>query len=379
MRQESIGSADPLVSLFLELAHIPSPSGQERDINDFLITRLRGLGLDVEEGEPIREGSIGAGNLFCRLAGNAPGITILLSAHTDTVASEPDALPDPILEDGVIRSRSRAVLGADDKAGLAAVVYSVERIIKDKLPQAGIELMLSVGEESGLLGAKAWSLKGVESECGFCFDSTGDVGNIIVRSPSQKTIRALFRGKAAHAGVEPEAGRSAVAAAARAIAAMTLGRIDSETTANIGMIRGGEAVNVVPDRCQIHGEVRSHDLQKMEQQVAQMVDAINRAATAEEVDIEIAVVEEFHGFDMSGGSLPLQLAEQAITDIGLKPVRSDTGGGSDVNVLNLMGLSCVNLSTGMEQVHTPEEFVTVESLRRDHALIMALVKRALKT
>ncbi|MHB0866134.1 MAG: M20/M25/M40 family metallo-hydrolase [Thermoleophilia bacterium] len=379
MRQESIGSADPLVSLFLELAHIPSPSGQERDINDFLITRLRGLGLEVQEGEPIREGSVGAGNLFCRLPGNAPGITILLSAHTDTVASEPDALPDPILEEGVIRSRSRAVLGADDKAGLAAIVYSVEKIIKDRLPHAGIELMLSVGEESGLLGAKAWSLDGVEAECGFCFDSTGDVGTIIVRSPSQKTIRALFRGKAAHAGVAPEEGRSAVAAAARAVAGMRLGRIDSETTANIGMIKGGEAVNVVPDRCQVHGEVRSHDLQKMEQQVADMVDAINLAATAEEVDVEIAVVEEFHGFDVSGGSVPLTLAQQAITDIGLTPVLDDTGGGSDVNVLNLMGLECVNLSCGMEQVHTPDEFVTVASLRHGHELIMALVKRALKS
>ncbi|MBE0428347.1 MAG: M20/M25/M40 family metallo-hydrolase [Thermoleophilia bacterium] len=378
MRQESIGSADPLVSLFLELAHIPSPPGQERDVNDFLITRLRGLGLDVTEGEPIREGKTGAGNLFCRIPGNAPGIPILLSAHTDTVASEPDALPDPVLEDGVLRSRSRAVLGADDKSAVAAIVYCAERIVKDDIPHADVEIMLSVGEESGLLGAKSWSLDGVGSRYGFCFDSTGPVGNIIVRSPSQKTIKALFKGKAAHAGVAPEEGRSAVAAACNAIAGMKLGRLDEETTANIGLIRGGAAANVVPDRCRINGEVRSHDLDKLEEQVEAMIDSINMAAAGEEVDVELAVVEEFRAFDFSAGGPQLDMAEQAVRDIGLEPLRGSTGGGSDVNVLNLLGLPCINMSTGMEKVHTPEEYITVEALWQLHKLILALTAKALE-
>lgn len=378
MRQESIGAADPLVSLFLELAHIPSPSGQERDVNDFLITRLRGLGLEVEEGDSIEEGSAGAGNLFCRLRGNVPGFPILLAAHTDTVASDRDALPDPVLEDGVLRSRSRAVLGADDKAGVAAIVYSVETIIKQNLQHAGIEILLTVAEEGGLRGAKAWSLDGVEAKCGFCFDSTGSVGNIIVRSPSQKTVRATFIGKAAHAGVAPEEGRNAVAAACSAIAEMRLGRLDEETTANIGIIKGGEAVNVVPDRCAISGEARSHDADKLEELVASMIDAINMGAAREEVDVEMTVVDEFKAFDLREGNLPLHLAEEAIKDIGLEPSRSDTGGGSDVNVINLLGLPCVNLSTGMQKVHTPEEFVSVESLHQAHRLILALTKRALE-
>lgn len=378
MRQESIGVSDPLVSLFLELAHIPSPSGQERDINDFLITRLRGLGLEVEEGESIEEGSVGAGNLFCRLPASASGIPILLSAHTDTVASDPDALPDPVLEEGVLRSRSRAVLGADDKAGVAAIVYAIERIVKEDIPHPEIEVLLTVAEEGGLRGAKAWSLDGVRSKCGFCFDSTGPVGNIIVRSPSQKTIKARFNGKASHAGVAPEEGRSAVAAAGRAVAGMKLGRLDEETTANIGIIKGGEAINVVPDRCLISGEARSHDDDKLETQVAAMIEAINLAAAAEDVDVEITVVDEFKGFDFSGGSQPLELAEVAIRDIGLEPTRSATGGGSDVNVFNLLGLPCVNLSTGMQKVHSPEEYVTVESLHHAHKLILALSARALE-
>ena len=377
MRQETIGSADPLVALFLELARIPSPSGQERDVNDVLITRLRGLGLDVEEGDPLEEGSAGAGNLFCRIPGNTPGVPILLSAHTDTVASEPDALPDPVLEEGVLKSRSRAVLGADDKAGVAAIVYAAERIVKEEIPHAGIELLLTVAEEGGLRGAKAWSGEGVESKCGFCFDSTGPVGNIIVRSPSQKTVKAVFIGQAAHAGVAPEEGRNAVAAACRAVAAMDLGRLDPETTANVGIMKGGEAVNVVPDRCVINGEARSHDVEKLEKQVGLMLEAINLGATAEDVDVQITVTDEFQGFDFSqGGSLPLDLAERAIRAIGQEPVHAETGGGSDVNVFNLMDLPCVNLSSGMHKVHTPEEYIEVDELRRMFDLILALVAEA---
>lgn len=377
MRQETIGSADPLVALFLELAHIPSPSGQEQEVNDFIITRLRGLGLEVEEGEPIEAGAAsGAGNLYCRIPGTVPGVPILLSAHTDTVASEPDALPDPILEEGVLRSRSRAVLGADDKAGVAAIVYAAERIVKDGLPHAGIEILLTVGEESGLRGAKAWSADGVEAKCGFCLDSTGPVGGVIIRSPSQKTVKALFIGKAAHAGVAPEEGRSAVAAAAKAIAAMKLGRLDPETTANIGIVRGGDAVNVVPDRCLISGEARSHNADALEAQVAGMVDAISMGATGEQCDVEITVVEEFRAFDFSAGSQPLDLAEAALRRIGIEPRRGDTGGGSDVNVFNLLGLPCVNLSSGMQKVHTPEEFITVEDLHDLYRLVMAIVEEA---
>lgn len=377
MRQDSISAADPLVSLFLELARIPSPSGQERPVVDFLITRLRGLGLDVEEGDPLYEDSgLSAGNLYCRIPGTVEGETIMLSAHTDTVAGDPEALPEPYVDGDTIRSGSRSVLGADDKGALASIVYAVETIVHQKIPHAGVELLLTVGEEGGLKGAKASTLEGFESTAGFCLDSTGPVGNVIVRSPSQKSVNAMFIGKSAHAGVVPEEGRSAIAAASKAIAAMQLGRLDEETTANIGIIRGGEAVNVVPDRCSIHGEARSHDHGKLVQQVTAMIEAINLAASQQDVDVEITVVDEFHGFDHSEGSLSVELAEAAIRKIGLTPERTSTGGGSDVNVFNLMGLECVNLSSGMEKVHTPEEYITVESLHQMHDLILALVEGA---
>ena len=377
MRQDSLVSADPLVILFLELARIPSPSGHERAVADFMLTRLRGLGLEVEEGEPLYPDSrSSAGNLFCRLEGSVPGIPILLSGHMDTVPSEEEALPEPFLDEGVIRSGSRAVLGADDKAALAAIVYFAERVIHEEIPHAGIELLLTVGEEGGLLGAKASSLENAISQCGFCLDCTGPVGGVIVRSPSQKTVNASFIGKSAHAGVVPEQGRSAVAAAAKAVAAMKLGRLDEDTTANVGIIRGGEAVNVVPDRCVVQSEARSHDHAKLERQVAHMIESINVAATEEEVDVEISVNDEFRGFDHSQGGLPIELAEKAFARIGIETLRTSTGGGSDVNIFNLKGLPCVNLATGMERVHTPDEYISVDSLHQMYDFMMALVEVA---
>lgn len=377
MRQDSLAAEDPLVDLFLDLARIPSPTGHERSVVDFLTTRLRGLGLEVEEGEALYpESGSSAGNLYCRLAGSVPGIPIMLSAHSDTVPSEDEALPDPVFEDGVLRSRSRSVLGADDKAALAAIVYALGQVIHNSLPQAGIELLLTVGEEGGLRGAKISNVESMAAECGFCLDSTGPVGGVIVRSPWQKTVSAEFIGKSAHAGVVPEEGRNAVAAAARAVAAMKLGRLDDETTANIGVIKGGEAANVVPDRCAILGETRSHNQDKLEKQVSAMIEAINLAAAGEEVDVELKVVDEFHGFDFSQGGLPIDLAERAFKRAGIETRRTSTGGGSDVNVFNLMGLDCVNLATGMEKVHTPDEYITAESLHQMKAFILALVEVA---
>lgn len=377
MRQDSISSSDPLVSLFLELAGIPSPTGHERAVNDFLTTRLRGLGLEVVEGEPLYpESGSSAGNLYCRLGGNVPGIPILLSAHTDTVPSEEEALPEPVIEDGVIRSASRSVLGADDKSAVAAIVYTLEQVVHGGMPHAGIELLLTVGEEGGLRGAKMSSMDGVAAECGFCLDCTGPVGDVIVRSPSQKTISASFLGISAHAGVVPEDGRSAVRAASRAITAMDLGRLDEETTANVGIIRGGEAVNIVPDRCVIDCEARSHSRDKLESQVAHMIDAIQLAAAEEEVDVELTVNDEFHGFDFSSGGQPIELAERAFTRMGIQAKRVSSGGGSDVNVFNLKGLPSVNLATGMERVHTPDEYISVESLYQLNEFLLALIEES---
>lgn len=353
-----------------------SPSGREREVADFLTTRLRGLGLEVVESDPPEEGRHAAGNLYCRLPGSVPGTPVFFSAHMDTVAADPEALPDPYLDAGVLRSRSEAVLGADNKAAVAVMVDVMEAIIREGVPTAGVELLLTVCEESGLKGAKAASLEGMAAGAGFCFDAAGPAGGVIIRAPAQKTIRATFTGKSAHAGVAPEEGLSAVAAAARAVAAMRLGRLDDETTANIGIFRGGDAVNVVPAHCQIAGEARSHDPVRLESQVADMVDAISQAAALQSVDVEVTVVDEFPAFDLGAGNLPVELADRALREIGVEPAHIDTGGGSDVNILNVKGIPCVNLTVGMEQVHSPDEYITVESLLTMQKLMLAIIGQA---
>ncbi len=376
MSRERITSGGPLVQLFLELVRIPSPSGKERQVVDFIDGRLKDLDLETSEGEPPEAGEGAAGNLYCRIPGNRDGIPVLLSAHTDTVFADPTARPEPLIRDGVITSGSRAVLGADDKAAVAAIIHGVETVVREGLPHAGIEILLTACEENGLRGAKTASMDDIAAHCGFCLDSTGPVGEVIVRSPSQKTIRAIFKGKSAHAGVAPEQGRNAVVAAAKAVAAMQLGRIDAETTANIGIIKGGEAVNVVPDRCRIAGECRSHDREKLERQVAAMLDAINLNAADDQVDVETTVIDEFHAFDLTGGNLPVDLAVSALKSIGIKPLLTSTGGGSDVNEFNRKGLPSVNLSVGMEKVHTPDEYITLESLSQAERLVLAIVEQA---
>lgn len=373
----AVRADDPLVSLFIELAGISSNSGQEREVCDILTVRLRGLGLEVSESDSIEDTPASGGNLFCRLEGNSPGMPVLFAAHVDTVASEEHALPAPVFKDGVIRSGSRSVLGADNKASVAVIIHTVEKIINDGLPHAGLELLFTVCEESGLRGAKAAALDDVAARCGFCFDCTGAIGGVVIKAPSQKTVKAVFSGKSAHAGVAPEEGRSAIEAASKAIASMKLGRIDDETTANIGIIRGGEAINVVPDRCRIAGESRSHDPQKLEAQIAHMLEAINLAATGQQVDVETLVVDEFQAFNLAGGNLPTDIADRALKKIGIKPTHISTGGGSDVNVFNQKGLPSVNLAAGMEKVHTPEEFITVESLYDVHRLMLAIVEEAM--
>lgn len=374
---KSARADDPLVSLFLELAGISSNSGHEREICDFLTVRLRGLGFEVSESDPIEDTPASAGNLYCRLDGDSPGVPILFSAHVDTVASEEDALPAPVLRDGVISSGSRSVLGADNKASVAVIVHTIEKIISEGVSHAGLELLLTVCEESGLQGAKSATLDHMAARCGFCFDCTGAVGGVVIKAPSQKTVKAVFSGKSAHAGVAPEEGRNAIEAASKAVASMKLGRIDDETTANIGIIRGGEAINVVPDRCRIEGESRSHDNGKLDGQIAHMLEAINLASAGQGVDVETVIVDEFQAFDLGSGNLPVDLADRALKKIGIEPTHIVTGGGSDVNVFNQKGLPSVNLAAGMEKVHTPEEYIAVKSLYDLHRLMLAIVEEAM--
>jgi tripeptide aminopeptidase len=281
----------------------------------------------------------------------------------DTVM--PSGPIEPVLgEDGVFRNAREGILGADDKAAIAALLHAGELLIKGRVPFPAFELFFTVCEEQGLVGAKHLDESALRSPMAVVMDSSGPVGGITVRAPSQQIIRARFKGSAAHAGVEPEKGRSAIQAAAKAVAAMELGRLDEATTANIGTINGGVATNVVAELCDIEGECRSHDEARLADVAASMVDAVQHAAAEVGVDVEVSLVREFRSFALDGRAPIVRLGKAAVSALGLTPRLLTAGGGSDANVLNERGLPTINLDAGMMRVHSPEEYVALDDLER---------------
>ena len=364
---------DDLLDLFVKLVEIPSPSGHERAVADFIIGFLRDAGLEPSEDDSAQATGAGSGNICVRLPGTGAGVPIVVAAHMDTVAVSGPI--KAVVEGGVVRSAGDTILGGDDKAA-CAVLLAVLADLSGAPPAGGLEAVFSTCEEVGLLGAGALDLSGLAARAGFVFDSTGPVGDVITRAPSQKIVTAEFHGVAAHAGIAPEKGRSAIAAAAAAVAAMNLGRIDEVTTANIGLISGGSALNVVPERCRIEGEVRSHDPALLAAQTAHLVDAVQLAAGLAGIDVEVTVRDAFTGFALADDALPVRIACAALRELGIEPHVTASGGGSDVNVYNAGGLPSVNLSVGMELVHTPDEYLPVERLDDAYRLLHALLRAA---
>ena len=242
-----------------------------------------------------------------------------------------------------------------------------------------MELVFTAGEEVGLQGAKALDKTRLRSRCVFVLDSEGEPGTIISSAPSLKTVQATFLGEAAHAGIEPEKGRSAVLGAARAIAAMQLGRLDEETTANVGLLHGGSAVNVVPPRCTLTAEVRSRDGGKLAANVEALLAALNLGAAESNVDVEVDVREEFHGYQHDADALPLRIAAAAMAAVGIDERSIGGGGGSDSNVFNAAGLPAVTLGVGFENVHSPQERMQLGRLTQLFTLARALVAAAGET
>ena len=367
---------DDLLDLFVRLVEIPSPSGHERAVADFILSFLRERGLEPTEDDSAGVTGAGSGNISVVLPGEGRGTPIVVAAHMDTVAVSGPI--EAVVEGGVVRSAGDTILGGDDKAACAALL-AVLADLAAAPPPCGLAAVFSTCEEVGLRGAKALDLGPFGARAGFVFDSAGPVGAVVTRAPSQKIVMADFHGVAAHAGIAPEQGRSAIAAAAAAIAAMRLGRIDDDTTANIGLIGGGSAVNVVPERCRIEGEVRSHDPAALAAHTASLVDAVQLAAGLAGIDVEVSVRDAFTGFALADDALPVRIACDALRETGFEPRLLASGGGSDVNVYNAAGLPSVNLSQGAENIHTPDEYLPVERLGETYRLLHALLRAAAAT
>lgn len=366
-------SLDDLTSLFVRLAETPSPSGAERAVADLITAELRSCGLEVVEDDSAPRTGAGAGNLIVRVPGRGQGTPIALCAHMDTVPVAGDVRVR--IENGVARSAGDTILGADDKAAVTALLAAA-RDWAAAPPAADVELVITASEEVGLRGAKELDPEQLAAKAVVVFDSEGPIGNVVVSAPSLSKFAADFHGRAAHAGVEPEKGRSAVVAAARAVAAMPLGRIDAQTTANVGVVVGGSATNVVPERCRLEGEARSRDRDSLAAQLERMIEAVNVAAAETGVDVTVTIDEDFVGFDLSRDDLPVRLAAAAMADVGLQAAYIGTGGGADSNVFNLRGLPAVNLGVGFENVHSAEESIVLARLEQLYGLVHAIVRAA---
>jgi tripeptide aminopeptidase len=371
VRRADAGERRALGELFAELCAIPSPYGSERACADRAASELRALGLTVEEDGAGAEVGSDAGNLLARLpaADGALDGGVLLCAHLDTVPLTGPV--EPVCEDGVWRNRHDAILGADNKAAVAVILQAARRWVAEP-PLVPVELLFTVCEEYALAGAKAFDVTSLRSRFGYVFDHATPIGEIVVASPYYHRIVAELRGVAAHAGIRPQDGRSAIVAAARAIAAMPLGRLDEETTANVGTIAGGSGINVVPERCRVEAEVRSLDEAKVEALVSELVDHLTDGANAAECDLDVTVSRLFDGYRLKPSLPQLQAAEAALRACGHEPSTLESGGGSDANALIAAGFPCVNLANGTERPHQPDESVAVAALEQMLDVALAL-------
>jgi tripeptide aminopeptidase len=363
-----------VAELFVEMARVPSPSGEERAVADQVVRYLRGLALPVEEDDAGAEIGSTIGNVLCRIEPTAEGTPVFFCAHLDTVP--PDGPLEPIVEDGFVRNAGGTILGADNKAAVATMLEATRRVVAENRPHGGIELLFTPKEEVGLRGATAFDHERLHARVGFVYDHAGPVGEVILGAPYHCKLEATFHGRAAHAGMYPEEGRSAIAAAARAIADLRLGRLDEETTANVGEIRGGTARNIVPEHCSFAAEARCHDEAKLGALVQEMLETITFAAQLGECDVETRVEESARGYRFKRDDEPVRLAAAALERSGYRPSYGLSGGGADANVFNERGLQCLNLANGTIDIHTPDERVSVEDLERMVDVTLALVEVA---
>ncbi|HYF91925.1 MAG TPA: M20/M25/M40 family metallo-hydrolase [Symbiobacteriaceae bacterium] len=356
------GTVNPerLTAQLMDLCATDSGSRNERQMADKLKPALEELGFSVWEDDAGSKVGGNAGNLYARLEGTAAGEPLLFSAHMDRVT--PGLGVKPRLEGGAVVSDGTTILGADDAAGIAAVLEAVRVLRERNLPHPTIEVGLTIGEEVGLLGARHLDYAWFTSRLGFALDSGGRVGEIVVKAPSQAKINATFRGKAAHAGVAPEKGISAIQIAAVAISRMKLLRIDGETTANIGSITAEGPTNIVPETCKIVAEARSLSQEKLEAQVADMRRCIEDAARELGGAADVEVLRSYAAFNLSPESAPVRRAASAAERIGAAASVTSTGGGSDANIFNANGIPMAVLGVGYEEIHSTRERMPVDQL-----------------
>ncbi|MGI8424272.1 MAG: M20/M25/M40 family metallo-hydrolase [Chloroflexota bacterium] len=353
-----------VLAQFLDLVRIDSPSGHEATIAQRLVAELRVLGCQVHQDA--------TGNVLARRAGSRAlqgRVPIMLSGHMDTV--QPGVGVQPVVEAGIVRSSGTTVLGADDKAGLAAVLEALR--VTQEIDCRPVEVAFTVAEETGLTGSKGLDTSWFKARQAVVLDSNNVVGAIVNQAPAADKLRAVIHGKAAHAGVSPELGISAIHAAAKALAQMKLGRIDAETTATVGTINGGVADNVIPDRVELVGGARSRSEAKLNAQIDHMKTLLERAAAEMGARADVTVERSYGAIDVPPAASLIRELERAIRRCGLEPRLMPTGGGSDANIFNDRGIEAVNLGVGYKDMHSTAESMAVADLVKVTEIVVALL------
>ena len=366
---------------FLELAGISSLSRREGAIARRLESILKGMGASVEVDDAGEKVGGETGNLLARFTGTKAGAPpFLLSAHMDTVG--PAERIHLVVEGDIVRTDHTTVLGGDDKAGIVAIFEAIRVLHERNIPHGDIEVVLSICEETGLLGAKHFDTGRIRAKRGLVLDVDG-VCELITRAPAANRLSFTVTGLEAHAGVCPERGMSAIQIASEAIAGMKLGRVDEETTANLGVIQGGLSTNIVPTRVVIHGEARSLDLAKLEAQTKHMRGRFEEAAARHSVrleqnehkaSVEIKVERQYERLDIADSAPVVALVAGAARGLGRSFKTRATGGGSDANVYATRGIEVANLGCGMRDIHTVNEWVDLKDLHTTASIVLETVR-----
>lgn len=371
-------NAQRVKQLFLDLVSISSPSRRERALADYVKKKLSSLGFEVEEDDSGRKIGGDAGNIIAYKKGNAPRAkSIFMCCHMDTV--EPTDKLKIVVRNGAICSDGTTILGADDKGGIAAVIEGIESYIESGKPHGDIQVLCDVSEEAGLLGAKNMDHSKIRGEMGFVFDTHRPVAGITVSAPSHETLSVEIRGTAAHSGLSPEKGVNAIVAASNAISKMKLGRIDEETTANVGVISGGKARNIIPDKVIVKAEARSRNEQKLLAQVEHMTRIFEEEASKIGAKAIVRSEREYTTFRWTPQDEVVKLAAKASRMIGIEPCYADGGGGSDANIFNSAGIPSVVIGVGYDNPHSSNECTTVEDLTTASRYAEALIAAAADT
>lgn len=364
-----------VIDQFLELVQIDSPSKNERKVADYLKAKLAEMGLEVYEDEAGHALGGNTGNVIGFLKGNQQARPVMFCAHMDTVVSNQGV--KTVVDREVIRTDGKNILGGDDKGGITAILEALRLASETYFEHGDIYIIFTVGEEIGLLGAKNLDLSRININMGFVLDSGGPVGTIIYTAPTEVDVTIKIHGRAAHAGIEPEKGINAIQVAGKILAELPLGRIDEETTANIGLIKGGSATNIVPDYLEMQGEVRSRNQDKLEETIKKMERVLDEISRSEKATCEIMKATMYKAFQLEQGCQVITLVMEALEKIGLTGQLLPRGGGSDANIFNERGIYCVNLGIGMTGDHTNEENIRACDLSNAVRLLLAIIENTI--